>query len=138
MGEGRRTTYPGRSWSAGGRRDNGAEAPISGSARAAACARCSDRAHLGAAILVALVLDALIVAPAAAHGLFRDGEPADLVADMLINFAVPLVVLTLGAVVGIALSKWLARNVPEDTAEDAEPAERDDSVNNDEATVRRT
>ena len=32
---------------------------------------------------------------------------------MLLNFAVPLVVLALGAVVGIALSKWLARHVPD-------------------------
>jgi hypothetical protein len=91
----------------------------------------------GEAALVALGLAALAVTPAAAHGLFRDGEPADLLADMLINFAVPLVVLVLGAVVGIALSKWLARHVPEDGAEDGDLAEHEAAVGGDEATTRR-
>jgi hypothetical protein len=97
-----------------------------------------DLARRGAPALVALALEVLIAAPVAAHGLFRDGEPGDLVADMLINFAVPLVVLVLGAVVGIALSKWLARNVPEDGAEDGASAEHDGAVGSDEATAPRT
>jgi hypothetical protein len=90
----------------------------------------------GVAALIALGA-ALTAMPAAAHGLFRDGEPADLVADMLLNFAVPLVVLALGAVVGIALSKWLARHVPDDGAEDGDLAEREGAVGSDEATTRR-
>ena len=89
------------------------------------------------AALGALGLAALSVTPAAAHGLFRDGEPADLAVDMLINFAVPLVVLVVGAVVGIALSKWLARHVPDDEAEDGDLAEREAAVGSDEATARR-
>jgi hypothetical protein len=90
------------------------------------------------AAIVALCLTALVVTPAAAHGLFRDGEPSDLVADMLLNFAVPVVVLGLGAVVGVALSRWLSRHVPDDPAEDGAATERAESVGSDGATSRRS
>jgi hypothetical protein len=59
--------------------------------------------------LAALALAAALATPARAHVLARDGDPANVLEDALLNFAIPLVVLVAGAVAGILISKWLAR-----------------------------
>lgn len=61
---------------------------------------------LSAALAIVAVLP---VTPAEAHILFQDGTSGDIFQDMLLNFAVPLIVLAIGAVAGIVLARWLGR-----------------------------
>jgi hypothetical protein len=78
--------------------------------------------------LAALALAAGVATPALAHGLFRDGDPADVLQDALLNFAIPLVVLVAGAVAGILLSKWLARGATEPDQDGDEALEADEAT----------
>lgn len=83
-----------------------------------------------AGALAALALAAAHAAPAGAHVLFSDGDPADVVEDALLNFAIPLVVLGGGAVAGALLSRWLARGAAE------ADQDGDEVIDPDEATTK--
>ena len=76
---------------------------------------------------------AALAGPVLAHGLW-DGDPAHLLEDLLMSFGLPLVVLAIGALVGIGLSKWLARHAddgdnPDDLdGRESEPVQQDEPV----------
>jgi hypothetical protein len=81
-------------------------------------------------LVAAVVGWAVLAGPVLAHGL-GDGDPAHLLEDLLLSFGLPLVVLAVGALVGVALSKWLARHGdagdnPDDR--DGEPVQHDEPV----------
>lgn len=80
-----------------------------------------------ARVAVAMVLALLAPPPVLAHILFRDGEQGDMLEDVAINFAVPMLVLLVGAVAGMVLAKWLGRTnramAADDAADETEPGE---------------
>lgn len=57
------------------------------------------------------------VTTAEAHGgtLRLDGDPAHLIEDLIIEFGLPLIILGGGALIGVVLSRWLARRTPVDS-----------------------
>ena len=73
---------------------------------------------------LALLLWLVAVAPAAAHDTAFSGDPNHLVQDLLISFGMPLVVLLVGAVIGVGLATWMSRGQATDApAADEQPAE---------------
>ncbi|MCC6628974.1 MAG: hypothetical protein IT340_16415 [Chloroflexi bacterium] len=80
-----------------------------------------------ARVVVAMTLALLAPPPVLAHILFRDGEQGDMLEDVAINFAVPVLVLLVGAVAGMVLAKWLGRTnramAEDDAADEADSGE---------------
>ena len=74
---------------------------------------------------LALLLWLVAVAPAAAHDTAFSGDPNHLVQDLLVSFGMPLVVLLVGALIGVGLATWMSRgqNTDEQPAEDEQPAD---------------
>ncbi len=88
------------------------------------CARhvARGRRPLGGGL--ALLLWLVAAAPVAAHDVVWDGDPNHLVQDLLISFGMPLVVLLVGALIGVGLATWMARGQDTDApAEDEQPAD---------------
>jgi hypothetical protein len=67
-------------------------------------------------------------APVAAHGTAFDGNPEHLMSDLLMSFGMPLLVLGIGALIGVALATWLGRGLPDEPesapTDEAEPESR--------------
>lgn len=78
------------------------------------------RLGVGTALLLWLV----VAAPVAAHDVVWDGDPNHLVQDLLVSFGLPLVVLLVGALIGVGLATWMSRGQdPDAPAEDEQLAE---------------
>src|SRR5687768_14638023 len=63
-----------------------------------------------ASVVMSLVM--LTPTPVVAHILFGNGEQGDIVEDLVLNFVMPVIVLVVGAVAGVVLSRWLGRRAP--------------------------
>jgi hypothetical protein len=86
--------------------------------------------RVAGAAVAALTLWLAQAGPALAHGgtIRWDGDPAHLVEDLLVEFGMPLLVLVLGALAGVLLSRWLSRGQPDDEEAAALAAEGDEPL----------
>ncbi len=78
---------------------------------------------------LALLLWLAAAAPVAAHDTAFSGDPNHLVQDLLVSFGMPLVVLLVGALIGVGLATWMSRGQDTDApAEDEQPAAETEPV----------
>jgi hypothetical protein len=70
----------------------------------------------------------LAPAPALAHGVLWDGDPAHLMEDLAVSFGIPLVVLIVGALAGIGLAQWMSRGQQDRELDEVGDAESEEAA----------